>query len=318
MTARVADRFGRLPLSFEANKGQIDQPVKFLSHGPGYKLFLTANEAVLTLRKPQAPADDTKVREGSVLRLKMIGANTAPQIEGQDELPGKVNYFIGNDPEKWQRNVPTYRKVYYKDVYPGIDVVYYGNQRELEYDFVVAPGANPKVIRFTVEGADKISLDKTGSLLLNLKHGEVRLNKPVIYQLTDTGSRREVKGDYVIKKNEIRFKVEAFDSGKPLVIDPVLSYSTFVGSTGNDVALGIAVDSQGNAYVTGNTDRSTFPTTAGAFKTTTNSGGAFVSKLDSTGSTLIYSTYISSSSVGRSIAVDASGNAYVTGNTRGQ
>ena len=314
-TARVADRFGKLPLSFEANKGQIEQPVKFLSHGPGYHLFLTANEAVLTLRKPQAHADDTKVREGSVLRLKMIGANSAPQIEGQDELPGKVNYFNGNDPEKWQRNVPTYRKVYYKDLYPGIDVVYYGNQRELEYDFVVAPGANPKLIKFAVEGADKISLDKTGDLLLNLKHGEVRLNKPVIYQLTDAGSRHEVKGDYVINKNEIRFKVQAFDSGKPLVIDPVLSYSTFLGSAGNDFALGIAVDSQGNAYVTGNTDRATFPTTAGAFKTTNNSGGAFVSKLDSTGSTLVYSTYISSSSVGRSIAVDASGNAYVTGNT---
>jgi len=312
LTARVADRFGRLPLSFEANRGQVEQPVKFLSNGPGYRLFLTANEAVLSLRKPQA---DTKVREGSVLRLKMIGANAASQVEGQDELPGKVNYFIGNDPEKWQRNVPTYRKVHYKDVYPGIDVVYYGNQRELEYDFVVAPGANPKAIKFTVAGADKISLDETGSLLLNLKHGEVRLNKPVIYQLTDTGSRREVKGEYVIKKNEIRFKVQAFDSGKPLVIDPVLSYSTFLGSAGNDSALGIAVDSQGNAYVTGSTDRSTFPTTAGAFKTTNDSGGAFVSKLDSTGSTLVYSTYLSSSATGRSIAVDASGNAYVTGNT---
>ena len=163
-TARVADRFGGLPLSFEANKGQIDQPVKFLSNGPGYNLFLTGNEAVLTLRKPQAHADDSKVREGSVLRLKMIGANTSPQVEGQDELPGKVNYFIGNDPEKWRRNIPTYRKVYYKDVYPGIDVVYYGNQRELEYDFVVAPGANPKLIKFTVEGADKIRLDETGNL----------------------------------------------------------------------------------------------------------------------------------------------------------
>lgn len=312
LRAGVADHFGKLPLSFEANRGQIEQPVKFLSNGPGYHLFLTANEAVLSLRAPLA---DKKVREGSVLRLKMIGANAAPQVEGQDELPGKVNYFKGNDPEKWQRNIPTYRKVYYKDVYPGIDVVYYGNQRELEYDFVVAPGASPKLIKFTVEGADKITLDESGSLLLKLKHGEVRLNKPVIYQLTDTGSRREVKGDYVIKKNEIRFKVEAFDSAKPLVIDPVLSYSTFLGSAGNDSALGIAVDSQGNAYVTGSTDSSTFPTTAGAFKTTNDSGGAFVSKLDSTGSTLIYSTYLSTSSTGRSIAVDASGNAYVTGST---
>ena len=116
-----------------------------------------------------------------------------------------MNYFIGNDPEKWRRNVPTYRKVYYKDVYPGIDVVYYGNQRELEYDFVVAPGANPKLIKFTIEGADKLRLDETGNLLLDLKHGEARLHKPVIYQLTDAGSRREVKGNYVIKGNEVRF-----------------------------------------------------------------------------------------------------------------
>lgn len=311
-TARVADRFGRLPLSFEANRGQIEQPVKFLSNGPGYHLFLTSNEAMLSLRAPSA---DTKVREGSVLRLKMIGANAAPQVEGQDELPGKVNYFTGNDPEKWQRNVPTYRKVYYKDVYPGIDVVYYGNQRELEYDFVVAPGANPKAIKFTVAGAEKISLDETGSLLLNLKYGEVRLNKPVIYQLTDTGSRREVKGEYVIKKNEIRFKVQAFDSGKPLVIDPVLSYSTFLGGGDSESASSIAVDSQGSAYVTGLTEGGTFPTTTGAFKTTSQGGGAFVSKLDPTGSALVYSTYISSNSSGRSIAVDASGNAYITGIT---
>jgi photosystem II stability/assembly factor-like uncharacterized protein len=312
LRARVADRFGRLPLSFEVNRGQIEQQVKFLSNGPGYHLFLTANEAVLSLRAPSA---DKKVREGSVLRLKMIGANAAPQVEGQDELPGKVNYFTGNDPEKWQRNVPTYRKVFYKDVYPGIDVVYYGNQRELEYDFIVAPGANHKLIKFTVEGADKISLDETGSLILKLKHGEVRLKKPVIYQLTDAGSRREVKGEYVIRKNEIRFKVQAFDSGKPLVIDPVLSYSTLLGSAGNETAFGIAVDSQGNAYVTGPTNSNTFPTTAGAFKTTNDSGGAFVSKLDSTGSTLVYSTYLSTNATGRSIAVDALGNAYVTGNT---
>jgi hypothetical protein len=315
LKARVADHFGRLPLSFEVNKGQLDQPVKFLSHGRGYQLFLTANEAVLTLRQPQASQADTKMREGSVLRLKMIGANTAPQIEGQDELPGKVNYFPGNDPEKWRRNIPTYRKVYYKNVYPGIDVVYYGNQRELEYDFVVAPGADPKVIKFTVEGADKIRLDQAGNLLLNLKHGEVRLHKPLIYQLTDEGNRREVMGNYVIKGSEVKFNVQRFDSGKPLVIDPILSYSTFLGSIGGDFALGIAVDSQGNAYVTGNTTSSSFPTTTGAFKTTSDSGGVFVSKLNSTGSALIYSTFLSSNSTGRSIAVDASGNAYVTGNT---
>ena len=171
---RVAGNFAKLPLSFELNKGQIDQSVKFLSHGAGYDLFLTATEAVLRVDKPRAQQPDkskaseadANVREGAVLRLKMLGANAAPQVEGQDELAGKVNYFVGNDPAKWRRNIPTYRKVQLKNVYPGIDVVYYGKQRELEYDFVVAAGANPKLIRFTIEGADKLRLDKDGGLLI--------------------------------------------------------------------------------------------------------------------------------------------------------
>src|ERR1051325_9346419 len=291
---RIAENFGKLPLSFEINKGQIDEPVKFLSHGVGYDLFLTATEAVLRVQKPPAQqADKSSAREGAVLRLKMLGANATPQVEGQEELPGKINYFTGNDPAKWRRNIPTYRRAYFKNVYPGIDLVYYGNQRELEYDFVVAAGANPKLIRFTVAGADQVRLDKSGRLLLNLKHGDVTLNKPVIYQLNENGSRDEVKGTYVIKRNEVRFKLERFDSSKPLVIDPVLSYSTLLGSGGNDQAFGIAVDSQGSAYVTGTTDGTTFPTTAGAFKSTSTGTAAFVTKLDSAGSALVYSTYIS-------------------------
>jgi hypothetical protein len=327
---RIAETFGKLPLSFEVNKGQIDQSVKFLSHGPGYDLFLTSTEAVLRVQKPRGtqvdklkqPAvgntgGDENVREGTVLRLKMLGANATPEVDGQEELPGKVNYFIGNDPEKWRRNIPTYRKVHLKDVYPGIDVVYYGNQRELEYDLVVAAGANPKLIRFSVEGADQIHLDKTGRLLLSLKHGEVSLNNPVIYQLDENGTRREIKGAYVIKENEVRFKLERFDSSKPLVIDPVLSYSTLLGSGSNDTAFGIAVDSQGSAYVTGTTDGTNFPTTAGAFKSTSTRSGAFVTKLDPTGSSLIYSTYLSGNGTvnGSAIAVDSAGNAHITGTT---
>jgi hypothetical protein len=332
LRTRVVERFGKLALSFETNKGQTNPAVKFLSHGRGYDLFLTASEAVLSLQKPPVPtpnelkpptlgksgAPDTNVREGSILRLKMIGANTNAAVEGLDELPGKVNYFIGNDPEKWQRDVPTFRKVYYKDVYPGIDIVYYGNQQELEYDFIVAPGANPKIIKFQVEGSERIRLNETGDLLLTLKHGEVRLNKPFIYQNAADGKRREVKGTYVVKGTEISFKLNGFDARKPLVIDPVLTYSTFLGSTGDEAAFDIAVDSQGSAYVTGRTNVSTFPTTAGAFKTTNQSGGVIVTKLNPTGTALVYSTYLGGtafSSLGTSIAVDASGNAHVTGFT---
>jgi hypothetical protein len=314
---RIASRFGQLPLSFEINKGQLDEAVKFMSHGAGYDLFLTANETVLRVHQPRGQQVDN-VREGTVLRLKLLGASASPQAEGQDELPGKVNYFIGSDPAKWRRNVPTFRKAYFKDVYPGIDVVYYGQQRELEYDFVVAAGANPNLIRFSVEGADKIRLDKSGKLLLELKHGELSLYKPVIYQLDDNGSRREIKSTYVIKGNEVRFKLERFDSSKPLVIDPVLSYSTLLGASSNDIASGIAVDSQGSAYVTGTTDGTSFPTTAGAFKSTSTRGGAFVTKLNATGTALVYSTYlngIDGTTNGLGIAVDSSGNAHVTGNT---
>ena len=328
---RIARHFGQLPLSFEINKGQLDDAVKFMSHGAGYDLFLTANETVLRVHKPRAQqvdqlkdlsrtntAADENVREGTVLRLKLLGASSSPQATGQDELPGRVNYFTGNDQAKWRRNIPTYRKAYFKDVYPGIDLVYYGQQRELEYDFVVAAGANPKLIRFNVEGAEQIRLDKTGKLVLQLKHGDVSLHTPVIYQLDENGSRREVKGTYVINGNEVRFKLQRFDSSKPLVIDPVLSYSTLLGSSSNDTAFGIAVDSQGSAYVTGTTDGTTFPTTSGAFKSTSTRSGAFVTKLNATGSSLIYSTYLTGvdgTTSGLGIAVDSSGNAYVTGST---
>jgi len=320
--ARVAENFGRLPLSFEQNKGQTDKQVKFLSHGPGYDLFLTSTEAVLRVQKPRETdkSKEANVREGTVLRMKMLGASAAPEVEGQLELPGKINYFIGNDPAQWRRNIPTYEKAHFKDIYPGIDVVYYGNQRELEYDFVIGPGANPKLIRFSVEGADQLRLDKTGKLQLSFKHGEVSLNKPVIYQLDENGSRREVKGTYVVNGNEVRFKLDRFDAGKALIIDPVLSYSTLLGSANSESANGIAVDSQGSAYITGTAEFSGFPTTAGAFQTTSSRGGAFITKLDPTGSSLVYSTYLAgenNSTRGNGIAVDATGNAYVTGISEG-
>ena len=323
---RIAEGFGKLPLSFEINKGQVDRSVKFLSHGSGYDLFLTSTEAVLRLQKPrplqtekpqETPSVNANTREGTVLRLRMLDSNPTPKSEGEEELPGKVNYFIGNDHANWHRNIPTYKKVRFKDVYPGIDVVYYGKQRELEFDFVVAARANPKLIRFRVEGADQTRLDKSGRLRLGLNHGEVILNQPVIYQVNENGSRSEVKGAYVINGNEVRFKLERFDSSKPLIIDPVLSYSTLLGSGSNDTASSIAVDSQGSAYVTGTSDNTTFPTTAGAFRSTSNRGGAFVTKLDPTGSSLVYSTYITNEGIttGSAIALDSAANAHITGST---
>jgi len=329
VSTAVADQYGKLPLRFEPNQGQTDERVKFLSRGPGYDLFLTATGAVITLRKPRPESDRSNhlspangPRSGqqvSVLRLKMIGASPKSQVSGQDELPGKVNYLTSADQDKWRTSIPTYLKVNYAEIYPGVDLVYYGNRTELEYDFIVAPGANLKAIKFELDGADRISIDKSGNLRIKLEHGEVLLRKPVIYQLNDKGERHEVKGSYVLKGKAVGFKVEDFDSRKPLIIDPVLSYSTLVGSGGNEYAYGIAVDSSGNAYITGTTDSSGFPITTGAFQTSGN-GGAFVSKLDATGTNLVYSTYLSGSSgsggaTGTAIAVDPSGKAHVTGYT---
>src|SRR5258708_28159814 len=185
---RVLESYGRLPLSFELNRGQTDPRVKFLSRGNGYTLFLNSNEAVLNLKKRATGRDPN-----ALLHMKLAGANPEPVVTGVQELPGKRNYFIGNDPTKWRTNVPTYGKVKYQNVYPGIDLVYYGSQRQLEYDFVVAPGADPKAIRLGLEGADKAEIDAQGNLLLEAgaESEQIRLHKPVVYQEAD-GTRQEI------------------------------------------------------------------------------------------------------------------------------
>jgi hypothetical protein len=324
----LARQFGQLPLSFELNEGQTDQRVRFISHGPGYNLFLTATGAVLNLRNPIERPEKFKAPDSAeqplktktyTLQLQMIGANPAAQVAGQDELPGKVNYFVGNDPVNWHVNVPTYRKVRYEEIYPGIDLIYYGNQRDLEFDFAVDPGANPRAIKLRFEGADRMSVEPSGDLMLSIKERKLRLHKPTIYQLTDAGGRREIQGKYVIRGNEVRFSIAGVDARQSLIIDPVISYGTYLGGGRDEFASGIAVDSSGNAYIIGSTESNVdFPTTPGAFQTTGASfGNAFVSKLDPTGSSLVYSTYLSGSmsAAGTAIAVDASGNAYVTGST---
>ena len=349
--------FGRLPLSFVVNQGQTDAQVKFLSRGSGYALFLTPDEAVLTLARIQKPAarmrnarsmvslpesrtdkfmsanrQSTIVQKPIVLRMKLIGAHPQPELVGLEKLPGKVNYFVGNDSKKWQTNIPTFAKVKYKDVYPGIDLVYYGNQGQLEYDFVVAPGVDPKAITFDIHGVDKLEVDARGDLVLHTESGELYQSKPLVYQEVG-GNKRIVPGHYVLnRKHEVGFEIAPYDTSKPLIIDPVLSYATYLGGSGDDAGLSIAVDSSGNAYVTGFTLSPNFPITQGAFDTTCGIDGscrivegervflaedAFVTKLNSTGTALVYSTYLGGSDddTGLGIAVDSAGNAYVTGST---
>jgi hypothetical protein len=323
--ARVSETYGKLPLQFEANRGQTHKDVHFLSRGAGYSLYLTAGEAVLVLAKPNADAKrdvstkserrDTRTQAQSVaLRMSLVGAARKPVVSGLDEQPGKANYFIGKDPAKWRSNVPTYAKVHYRNVYPGIDLVYYGNQRQVEYDFVVAPGADPKKIALRFQGADKLEIDAEGDLVLHTAGGDIRQHKPAIYQEFD-GIRREIAGSYFRKgANRVGFQVAAYDRARPLIIDPViLSYSTYLGGNSLDQVQGIAVDRDGNAYVTGHTWSSDFPTTAGAFSTTRpGSVSAFVTKVNPTGTAVVYSTYLGDGA-GGAIAVDADGNAYVTG-----
>jgi len=412
--SKIQNVYGQLPLSFEANRGQTDAQVKFLARGPGYTLFLTADEAVFVFRGKEAnsklaglrpmdpahrlgsrlptalrhgllepvewfgryglfgladglfgendplwppslePGDQVTTHASDVLRMKLVGADSSAKLEGIEEMPGKSNYFIGNDPKKWRTNVPTYRKVAYKGVYPGIDLVYYGNRRQLEYDFVVAPGADPNQIRLALVGAGlpppeaaqqaaPLQVDPNGDLVAHIGDGEIRFHRPLVYQplpssgqrITDNGrlttdrgqlTTDSLQGHFMLEpNNQIRFQVSNYDRTKPLVIDPVLTYSTLLGGTGYDQASAIAVDASGNAYITGWTDSTDFPQVnpaSGACLGTcsTNPQGffnAFVSKLSFDGSALklVYSCVLGGSDhdEGYGIAMDASGSAYVTG-----
>ena len=327
----ILDQYGKLPLSFEANHGQTDSKVKFLSRGHGYSLFLTGSEAVIVLKKTAPKTEEMKVlsgrelvkkrgggaEEGTIVRMELAGANAAPRVAGAEELPGKTNYFIGNDPAKWRTNVPTYSKVQYEGVYPGVDLVYYGNQGRLEYDFVVAPGVDPNEIRLKFYGAGKLRLDKKGDLLLGAEGEEVRFEKPLVYQEL-AGEQKTVESSYVLAStNRIGFQLGEYDHSQPLVIDPVLSYSTYLGGSASDSGQGIAVDGSGNAYVTGSTSSTNFPTANALQSTLAGTVNAFVTKINASGSALVYSTYLGGGNQDFSygIAVDASGNAYVTGST---
>src|SRR5579859_942742 len=303
--ASLAANYGNLPLSFERNDGQTNAQVKFLSRGGGYSMFLTSNGAVLVLSKPLPasaqpanPAFRNKVggnRSGAqawgrnlsqkmtatVLRLQLAGEklNPAAKISGLAELPGRSNYFRGSDRSQWVTNIPNYRQIEYRSIYPGVDMVYYGNQRQLEYDMVVAPHADPSAIRFQVQGAQNMEVAPSGDLMLHTSSGDVVLRKPILYQESvskstaasssatgaqssatadQTAQHEPVDGSYAIQGNEIQFHVGAYDNSRPLVIDPVLSYSTFLGGSNDDQGTAIAADATGNAYVVGQTFSSDF------------------------------------------------------------
>ena len=320
--------YSKLPLSFEANEGQTDPRVKFLCRGYGYALFLTSAEAVLVLQgsgkgagKPSYSETTSslagKNAKPAVVRMQFLGANLSPRVRVEDQLPGKSNYLIGNDPSRWHTDIPHYAKVKYEGIYSGIDLLYYGDQHQLEYDFVVSPGADPNSIIIQFQGVDGMGIDARGDLVLHTSVGEIRQHKPLIYQEKD-GARKAICGGYLLKKNnQVSFCVDGYDRTRPLVIDPVLSYSTYLGGSKDDSSSAIAVDTSGNAYVTGDTTSIDFPVQS-AFQSL-NSGirDVFVAKFSADGNQLVYSTYFGgrNGDFGTDIAIDSNGCAYVTGIT---
>src|SRR5262249_46940031 len=296
--------------------------VRFLARGPGYAVFLTPTQAILRLHQPPTSGADRlpQFTGGAVLAISLVGGNTAPQLLSLDPTAGLSNYLIGNDPVQWHTNIPNFGRVAYRQVYPGIDLIYYGNQRQLEDDFVVPPGAHPGTITPSFQGAQTPTPYATGNLVIHTAAGDPVEHAPVLYQ-EGSGGRQAVAGRYVLlAPDRVGFRVDAYDRSRPLVIDPTLAYSTYLGGSSYDFGYGIAVDAAGNAYVTGTACRINFPTPPGALQTThisDGTGDAFVAKLNVAGTALVYSTYLGGSGYdsGAAIAVDAAGNAFVTGST---
>jgi hypothetical protein len=320
-----------LPLNFERNSGQAPGEVQYLAHGPAYAIAITEQGAALSLGR------GTRAEPPQVVRLRVRGANHTSIPTAEGPLPGRVNYFIGNDPAQWRTNIATYNKVRYPGVYPGIDLIYYGTQGKLEYDFAVAPGAAPASIGLNFEGARGLSVDDQGDLRIRTRDREIAFRRPVAYQVNEEGQRAPVTARYRLQGNLVRFEVGGYDHSKQLIIDPVLSYFSYLGGSGYDGA-GIAtptgspfntsgqsaaIDSAGDLYVTGYTESTNFPVKA-AYETAPAKvqGGtppsAFVTKFAPDGKSVIFSTYLGGtvgSDQATSIAVDSSGNAIVVGTT---
>lgn len=330
----IAGNFAQVPLHFELNQGQTDESVRFLSRSGSHALLLKQTGAELVLPNRKKTADGKpQVLEPDVLKMQLANANAEPSVEGLDELPGRSNYFTGNDSAKWQKDVATYGKVKYGNVYEGVDLVYYGNQRQLEYDFLVAPHVNPDVIELNFENAKNIRVDEQGDLLLQVGKRVVRQHAPFAYQEID-GVKQEVKSSYAIKKTPnselqspnstaVGFTLGDYDRSKPLVIDPVIVFTTYLGgSAGDDLftieaGFGITVDASGNIYIGGVTPSGDFPMATPHQATSGGNYDAFITKFNPTGTALLYSTYFGGSDEDRifSISLGPANEMFVCGYT---
>ncbi|MEP7288199.1 MAG: SBBP repeat-containing protein [Chloroflexota bacterium] len=336
-TKSAQDAYGKLPTSFIANAGQLDSSVRFEVRSSAGHLFFTPQGVTLALTtgsKSPKPVDDRPIAQRHTpntdnslqtnvsVRVSFDGANPNAILGGADQQPGIANFFIGNDPAQWHTNVPTFAGVTYRDLYPGIDLTYNGHGGVLKGTYTVASGADPSLIRWHYDSATATRLDPTsGDLLIDAPNGLMLTEQvPEVWQHDVNGVQHPVTAHYTLSADDAaQFALGAYDPTLPLVIDPGLVYSTYLGGSDDDTGFGIAVDSSGSAYITGNTKSTNFPTTVGAFQTAL--GGfddAFVVKLNAAGSGLVYSTYLGGSGSddnGIEIAVDSSGSAYVTGST---
>lgn len=297
----------RLPLSFEANAGQFDSQVQFRTRASGKHLFVVRNGMVLVLE----PSRDPNAAQ-AIVRIQFQGASKSARTEGLDRLEAITNYFSAG---LRITDVPNFARVRQHEVYPGVDVVYYGKDGRIEYDFIVAPGADPARIALRLDGADAIRLTEAGELVLKTIAGELVMQRPVAYQERD-GARIDVPAHYALKGREARFELAAYDRGRPLVIDPILSYSTYLGGSSWEQGVAIAIDSNRNMYIAGETFSTDFPVVSGFQTKQVGFSSVFVTKLNPAGTAILYSTYIggkSGNSRARGIAVDTAGNAYLAG-----
>jgi len=320
--------FGKIPLRFEANTGQVDSKAQFLSRGKGYKLFLSSNESVVILNRKlnsnsiknvKSPDKASPEIEFASVHMKLLDSNPSAKFKGEKKSITKSNYFRGSDPSKWRQNNPNFGKVRYESVYPKIDLVYYGNNNKLEYDFIVNPGGDYNAIQMAFDGVNELLLDPNGNLILSTKTGNIIQNAPIIYQMVE-GEKILVAGNYeLVNKNQVRFKVDKYNKAIPLIIDPILEFSTYLGGSGGDDSVSMTLDNDGNIYVTGQTNSSDFPI-EGAYQNTYQGGSfdVFITKLNPDATEILYSTYLGGSvrdGGWQDLTVDDSGNIFIAGST---
>lgn len=306
-TQSISDSFDQLPLGFEENRGQVNGEVRYLARASGYNVFLTDREALMVFASKERP---------QAIRLGLTGRVESVRPQPSQQLPGRINYLRSRHQQ--QTGIRSFGRIVYENVYPGIDQIFYGKQRQLEYDLVVKPGVDPQQIGLQIEGAREIRLSPEGDLVLALGGEDLRMSRPVAWQEID-GSRRQIDCQYVLNgKAGIGFKIGEYDPHHRLVIDPIIQYATYLGGASGDTVLDLAIDGEGSAYLTGWTYSIDFPVRPGALQSFHPgvSTAVFVTKLNPTGTAAVYSTYLGPvDSKGRSIAVDQTGQVYLTGST---